>query len=308
MTYPLTLSLYHGQELVTRSQCLSFSLDKEMYTPYDAVSAEFLAEAIDYSLIDRIAVYHESTCIFQGLADEIRQYHKNHAVFVKIRSKSFTSLLTQNELEPGLHSNLTAESLLTGFYQFPFVTYENLPGSGYIFVKSGNTMWDGVVSFGYKLTGHYPFVMQNHICFSKPQNRPVHSFSINQILEYGTMLNTTKLISHYHMEDISANPNAYQQENPTASALNIVRHKQIPFDNSFRHDPNSALTFRNLYSKRAYSSNYLIYDGFSNENLGDSISFGTLIQNQMLCRLHASFSTNGFRTTLWCYQDGFYSS
>lgn len=308
MIYPLTLYLYHGQELVTHTKGLSFSLDKEIYTPYDSASAEFLAESIDYSLIDRIAVYHENTCIFHGLADEIRQYHKNHAVFVRISSKSFTSLLTQNELEPGLHSNLTVESLLTGFYQFPFVTYENLSGSDYIFVKAGNTMWDGVVSFGYKLTGHYPFVVQNHICFTKPRNRPNHSFSTSQILEYGTTLTTTKLISHYHMEDISGNPNMYQQENPTASAFHIVRHKQIPFDNSFLYSPDLALTFRNLYSNRGCQANYLLYDGFSNENLGDTISYGTLMQNQTLCRLHTSFSTNGFRTALWCYQDGFYSS
>ena len=81
MIYPLTLYLYHGQEIVlTHTQCLSFSLDKEIYTPYDSVSAEFLAESVDYSLADRIALYHENTCIFQGLPDEIRQYHKNHAL------------------------------------------------------------------------------------------------------------------------------------------------------------------------------------------------------------------------------------
>ncbi|MBR4320075.1 MAG: hypothetical protein IKI37_01880 [Oscillospiraceae bacterium] len=306
MTSPLTLSLWHGQECITRSQCLSFSLDKEIYTPYDTLSAEFLADSVDYSLIDRISLDFETACIFNGLPDEIRQYQKNHTAFVRIKSKSFTSLLLQNELEAGMHSNLTVESLLTSFYQFPFVTYENLSGSGYIFVKAGNTMWDGVVSFGYKLTGHYPYVLQNHICFSPPQNRPEHSFTANQILESGSEFNTTRLISHYHMEDILGNPNGYQQENPFASGLHIVRHKQIPFDNSFRHDPDSALTFRNHYSNRASRAKYLIYNGFRNETLGDSISYNTFIQSQPLCRMHASFSANGFRTMLWCYQDSFY--
>jgi hypothetical protein len=76
-------------------------------------------------------------------------------------------------------------------------------------------MWDGVVSFGYKLTGHYPYVLQNHICFLPPQNRPEHSFTANQILESGSEFNTTRLISHYHMEDIFGNPNGYQQEGYT---------------------------------------------------------------------------------------------
>ena len=114
MTSPLLLYLYHGQELVTRTKCLSFSLDKEIYTPYDSVSAEFLAESIDYSLIDRIAVYHENICIFHGLADEIRQYFKNHANFILglliICSFIFPSCQKNNETEVLLknHNNLPA--------------------------------------------------------------------------------------------------------------------------------------------------------------------------------------------------------
>lgn len=307
MISPVTLHLYHGETELLCTACLSFSLEKEVYTPYDAITAEFLSQLNDYSQIDRMAVYLGETCIFFGLSDNIQLYQKNHVSLVRISSRSFTSLLTQNELEAGLHSNLTAESLLTGFYQFPYITYENLSGTGYIYVKSGNTMWDGIVSFGYKLTGHYPYIIQNQVCFSRPQNRPVSAFTSGQVLESGTVLNTTKLISHYHMEDINGNPNAYQQENQVASALNIVRHKQISFDRSFLHAPNTALTFRNLYSQRGYRANYLIYDGFRNENLGDTISYSSLIPNQTLCRLHATFGTNGFRTKLWCYQDGFYS-
>ena len=302
----LTLSLFSGQTAVQAVPCLAFSLEREAYTPFESVTAEFLADGISLSSPDRIGIYLNQSCIFLGLVDSVQLYHKHHTSFVRISSRSFTSLLTQNELEPGLHSNLTMQSLMNDFYQFPYITYENFSGSGYIFVKSGNTMWDGVVSFGYKLTGHYPYVLQNHICLSAPHNTAHTEFSQNQVLEYGSSIDTTKLISHYHMEDINGNPNSYQKANPAASAFNIVRHKQIPFDRSFLHDPDDALTFRNLYSCRGCNAKYLVYTGFQNEMLGQKISFGNFIQNQTVCRVRTSFGAGGFRTKLWCYQDGFY--
>ncbi len=307
MTQNLHLYLFRGENPVIKVRCLAFSLEREIYTPFETVTAEFLSDGSDYSDIDRIALYLDNTCIFLGLADSVQQFHKLHASFVRISSRSFPSLLTQNELEPGLHSNLTISSLMTGFYQFPYLTYENLPDSGYIFVKSGNTMWDGVVSFGYKITGHYPYAVQNHICLSPPQNQPHTDFSSSQILEYGTHIETSRLISHYHMEGFDGTPNTYQQENPAAAAFHIVRHKQIPFDSSFRHDPQDALTFRNLFSRRSSASSYLLYNGFRNEQLGQTISFGSLIQNETVCRVHCTFGTNGFRTKLFCYHDGFYN-
>lgn len=308
MTRNLYLYLYSGSNFIRRVKCLSLSLDREVYTPYESASAEFLYSGNDCDNIDRIGIFLDNTRIFLGLTDTIRQFHKQNASFVRIQSRSFTSLLTQNELEPGLHSNLTMASLMTDFYTFPaYITYENPAGSGYIFVKSGNTMWDGVVSFGYKLTGHYPYVLHNHICLSAPQTTTPTEFRQNQVLEYGTVTDTTKLISHYHMEDISGTPDVYQQENSSASAFNIVRHKQISFDSSFLHDPDDALTFRNLYSRRGCESSYLVYDGFQNEMPGQNLTFGTHIQSETICRVRTTFGTNGFRTRLDCYHDGFYN-
>ena len=306
MNQNLTLYLFGNQAAVRIVPCLSFSLEREAYTPFESVTAEFLSDRSDYSNIERLAIYRDQEQIFFGLADSVQQYHKNHLSFVRITSRSFPSLLTQNELEPGLHSNLTIASLMTDFYQFPQITYENFSGTGYIFVKSGNTMWDGVVSFGYKLTGHYPYIQHNHICLSAPQDSTPLQFSESQVLEYGSCLDTTKLISHYHMEDINGTPDSYSQANPAAAAFSIVRHKQIPFDRSFLHDPDDTLTFRNLYSRRGSQADYLVYSGFQNELIGQKFSFGNLFQNQTICRVRTTFGQNGFRTKLWSYHDGFY--
>lgn len=303
----LYICLFRGEEAIQYTKCLSFSLEREIYTPFESVTAEFLSDHTDYSGIDRIGIYTDDTCIFLGLVDALHQYHQHHRIIVRIKSRSFTSLLLQNELSPGLHSNLTMHLLMTNYYSFPYITYDSPETIEYIFVKSGNTMWDGVVSFAYKLTGHYPYIQQNHICLFPPHEDSLTVFTENQVLDYGTCIDTTKLISHYHMEDLAGRLNAYQKINPMAETFQIVRHKYIPFDQSFAHDPEQALIFRNRYSCRGCVSSYLLYNGFRNEMLGQRISFGDLIRDETVCRINITFGVNGFRTKLSCYHDGFYN-
>lgn len=308
MTQNLYACLFYSDTYFKYAKCIAFSLEREAYTPYDEITATFVADDEFTQNISRIGIFLDDTRIFLGLVDNIQFYYKNNIKFLKIHSKSFTSLLTQNELSSGLHSNLTIQKLIEDYYYFPYISYDNLSETGYIFVKSGNTMWDGIVSFTYKITGHYPYVKQNHICLSKPQNSFFTEFHKNQILEYGSTQDYSKLISHYHMSDLLDNFNAYQKENPIAISAQITRHKYIDFDNSFRHAPEMALIFRNLYSCRGCKTKYLVYHGFGNEQIGHQISFQDFLQNQTVCRVRMTFGTQGFQTKLWCYQDGFYNN
>lgn len=313
---PLKIRLYltnPEHEFLEFQDCISFTLEREIYTPFDTITATLPAEEISSQEISRIAVWLDETEIFLGLVDSIRFSFRNQRRFLKIRSKSFTSLLTQNELPSDMYSNLTIQDLMKNFYKFEYITYDDLPDSGYLSVKSGNTMWDGVVSFGYKITGHYPYVTGNHIHLLKPsknsENNPITEFSPGEVLEYGTLQEYSRMISHYHMSDMLNNtPDAFIQENSLASGLKIVRHKHIDFDNSFRHAPDLALAYRNSYSNRGCRADYLICDGFRNQQLGDQIQFGDVIPAQTLCKVRAVYSPQGFRTELTCYQDGFYNN
>ena len=308
MKQNLHLYLFRNQtsDYLTETECISLSLEREAYTPYEEITAVFVSHHADYSNVTRIGLFLDNTRIFLGLADSIEKYTRNHVSFIRIRSRSFTSVLTQNELEPGLHSNLTMEALMTNYYTFPYISYDSPETTGYIFVKSGNTMWDGIVSFCYKITGHYPYITHNYIHLSLPETPVTAEVTSGQVLEYGSVLDTARFISHYHMESISGEANAYQQENPTAVAYEIVRHKQIPFDSSFLHSPNDALTFRNLYSRRGSHAKYVVLDGFDNAHIGRKLTFGDFIRNETVCRIRITFSAKGFRTKLWCYHDGFY--
>jgi hypothetical protein len=196
------------------------------------------------------------------------------------------------------------EQLMTGFYTFPGVKYQNYDGTGYIFVRDGTSMWDSIANFAYKLTGHYPFVQNNTVMLLPETDAVLHT--VTQALEYGTITDHTRLISHYHMEDIAGNYNAYSLENTLASEVNIVRHKQLSFDKQYLYAPEEALKFRCLYSDRGCRGKYVVYDGFDNEHVGEKLTFGSFLQNAVIGRVKLTAGAGGVRTKLWAYDDGFY--
>ncbi len=307
MTPELRLQLFSGETFLDETACVAMTLTREAYTPYDEVTATFLAGCEDYGHVRRIGILWGEIQIFLGIADKVELFQKNGVRFVRVHARSFTAQLMQNQLEPGLHANITIAALVQGYYQFPYVTYEEDTRQGYIFVRERANLWDCIVHFGYKLTSHYPYVVDNKIMLSKPVGTTVHTLIEKDIVESGTVYDTTRLVSHYHMADVDDNPNVYQQENAVAVAAEIVRHKQIAFDRQYLSEPMKALSFRNQFSQRGWKAGYVVYHGFANEKIGERVSCGQLVQDKIICRVRFTFGDKGWRTKLWMYEDGFYN-
>ena len=49
------------------------------------------------------------------------------------------------------------------------------------------------------------------------------------------------------------------------------------------------------------------YAGFDNEQLGEKVRCGQLLQDKTICRVQLTFGPQGLRTSLWAYEDGFYN-
>lgn len=302
----LHLRLYAGETPVTETRCLSAVLEREIYTPYSTLTAVFPASQADYGAVSRVGLVWNNHEIFLGLADSVTVFRRSGVRLVRVTSRTFTSLLTQNELEPGLHANLTFGQLVSGFYQFPHVTYEPDSRTNYIFVKDGMSLWDSVSAFGYKITGKIPYTVNNHIRMTPPEDPAVHTLTGAVITETGNVRETAKLISHYHMEDLEGNPNVYQQSNADALAAEIVRHKQIPFDRQFLSQIPDALSYRLRFSMRGWRAEYLEYAGFHNEQPGECMTLANVLQEAVICRVKMTFTERGIRTRLWTYRDQFY--
>lgn len=300
--------LYHADDTAEEAECLSLVLEREIYTPYSSLTAVFRQEGIRAADVKRIGLLWDGQEIFLGLADCVEQYWQGGVCFIRVRSRSFTALLLQNELEPGLHANLTIGDLVQGFYTFPHVTYENDSRTDYIYSTSKSSLWDSILHFVYKLTGGCAYTAENMVRVTLPADAPVHTLSEGLVTAFGTVYDTQRLMSHYHMEDISGTPNAYSQQNPVAVAAEIVRHRQIPFDRQHLSDPNQALIFRNLFSQRGWKARYAEYAGFHNEMPGDRASMQPFLDGERICRVRTSFGSGGLRTRLWVYEDGFFNT
>lgn len=305
MQSELMLYLYRGDVLLQETSCLAAVLEREIYTPYSTMTAKFFASGADYSGITRLSLYHRGNCVYEGLADSVRRFRRDNRDFVQVTSRSFTSVLVQNEIPGGLHTDMTMAKLMTGFYSFPHVYYEDSPETGYIYVREGTSIWDSIVHFCYKLTGNYPFIYRNTVRMSEPDTVQEIHLTDAQVLEYGTEQDTTKLISHFHMADIAGTEDAYSLENPTASEAGIVRHKYLALDQQYLYSPQQALVFRSLFSQRGCTAKYVTYSGFLREYLCDRVTYGTFLQNAKICRVRMVCNGMGIRTTLWAYQDGF---
>ncbi len=306
MSEKLTLRLYAGEDFVEELPCLQASLEREAYTPYASMSALFLSEGQDYGEISSAALYYEDEKIYEGIADSVQQYQREGKTFVRVKSRSFTSVLAQNELVPGMHYDMTLEKLMTGFYTFPHVQYENYAGTGYIYVKDGASMWDSTVNFGYKLSGNYPYIRDNMVRLTPHGDTKTTVLTNAQVAEWGELRDTTRMVSMYHMADPEGNYDAYSLENEAATAAHIVRHKQIAMDRQYLAEPEQALIFRNKFSCRGSRARYVSYAGFANEGIRDRVSWGSFLQDAEICRVQMVYSGRGMRTKLWAYDDGFY--
>lgn len=302
-----TLRLYHAQDTAEETECLSLVLEREVYTPYSSLTAVFRQAAVGSEDIKRIGLVWGTQEIFLGTADRVEQYWQDGVCFVRVQSRSFTALLLQNELEPGLHANLTLGDLVQGFYTFPHVTYENDARTDYIYSTNKTSLWDSILHFAYKLTGGCAYTAENTVRLTMPADAPVRTLTSSLVTAYGSVYDTQRLMSHYHMEDISGNPNAYSRENSDAVAAEIVRHRQIPFDRQHLSDPNQALTFRDRFSQRGWRARYAEYCGFQNEMLGDRVQMQPFLDGERICRVRTVFGQNGLRTRLWVYEDGFFN-
>lgn len=299
------LKSYYHEIAYPETVCTAFSLEKEIYSPLASMSAVFLSTQ-NYQGISRVELYFQEKLIFRGFCHKMEKFSQNGREFFKISAHSFSSVLTQNQVEKGLHSNVTLSNLVYD-YSFPWVTCENNATTGYIFVKDGS-LWDSIVSFGYKITFHHPFVINNEVRISPP-SQDWDSYSVNSslVLSQGSFFDSSKLVSHFHMEGLDETPNAYQRQNLPSITANIIRHKQIPFDREFLHDPDSALVFRCLHSLRGYQGKFFSYSGFQGEELGERISVGNFLNDAVICDIKVTYGANGLVTKIRCYQDGFYS-
>lgn len=285
---------------------LSFRFKKDLYTPYTMLNALFSAENSDYTSLTEISLYIDNRLVHHGLIDTFEVYEKNGVKTGKIVSRGFTSLLLQNQIAPGLISNISLNSLMDSYYNIDYISHEdNSNTENYIYVQKNSTMWDGVVTLSYKLCGTYPFIEADNCVRITPKSNPSSfEYTENQMTSYGLIHIFSSLISHFDMPDIEGNYGTYTIADTDVINKKIIRHKYIDFDREFVHNPQEALEFRRKLSGKSSFCYYCEYSGYSGEDLTDKAYF-KFISGRKIGSVEIKGSSKGVFTKIGVYFDAF---
>ena len=287
-------------------QVLSFRFEKEAYMPYTILSAMFATDQLITGEVTAVKLYLGSMLIHYGTADTFKVSYRGGCYQVILTSRSFTAMLLQNQLQPGMYNNISLNSLMDGFVTIPHVTHEDSDdASGYIFVKYGSDQWDGIVNLCYKQQETYPYISGTNCVMFTPKTDPMQvTIGTERQLETGRQSIDKRIISDWHMADVDDTYGDFDLHVTAADSRGIVRHRYFEFDRQYLYDPTKALAYRAAYAARGMQSDYCIYSGYSGEDLYDTVSFGRVTGR--ICHMVITGSKQGISTLLAVYHDAFH--
>lgn len=294
------------QSIIIERNVLSFSFKKDIYTPYTSFSAKAIADNFVFDDAAEIFFMLNDKTVHHGLIDELKFEYSEGKRFLNVRSRGFTSLLTQNQIEPGLKMNISFNMLMDNFYTLPYVTHENnSDNSSYIYVKPNTSMWDAAANLSYKLLGTYPYIRGDNTVMITPYATP-ESFDLSDtpLISKGLEISGIHLISNYHMADINGNYGTFDLEDHDVTDMKIVRHKYFDLDMRFLYDPQQALIFRDKFDFRGCKKNFCSYSGYNGEDLYDLATFGSVTASP-IGSISITGSSKGIFTEIGVYTDKF---
>ena len=285
--------------------CISMQYVKEYYTPYSTLKATFVLNIPIGEIID-VELIVNGTAVHNGIVDTVEIKELSSFRAITVSSRSHTSMLGQNELVPGLISNVSLNTLMSNYIQIPNVFHENnAVVSNYIYVKEHASLWEAVTNLCLKQNNTYPYIANvNTIRYTLPASPKTVVLSRNDrnIIACGNSFDYTNMISDFHMRDTEGTYNTFNKSDSEVSARGIVRHKHISFDRQWLDDPIKGLGYRINYGMRGFRSDFVSYLGYTGEDLNDLVTFENLV-NIRISKIEISGSSKGLLTKLTCYRD-----
>jgi hypothetical protein len=302
----LTLTSNYGEEY-TLNDVISFKVVKEYYTPYTTLTVSAVCPTSVSGMFKKVELILNGKTIHSGFVDVSTIDKTPNHTTINITSKSFTALLCQNQLEPGLKDRLTIGSLIESFITIPEISYEdNDTQVNYIYVKSNSTLWDAVVNLTHKVNNGHPYVRENNkVMVSLDSNAPSLTLTESMVTSAGFGLDTTRIISHVHMQDTEGTYSTYNLSNPSATELNIVRHKHIDLDRQYLSNPPDALTHRINFSMRGYQYVYATYNGYYGEDIGDYLNLYNYYPKCRVSKVVVNGKDGNVSTKVYAYTDNY---
>ena len=302
MSAVLKLYLLDGSVYET-AEIIGFRCRKERYTPYSSLTITALSEEL---ISDAVEVHFEidGKTLHKGIMDNLSVTESGGRKVLKLTSRGFSSMLSQNELEPGLLAGISLNTLMSEKMIVPNVTWQDNPDTvRYIYVKEHDSQWSAIVSLCLTLKEDYPYIgAVNEVRFS-PADTPL-TVAPTKIFEEGTSGDYSKIVSNYHMKNVN-DVYAYTYSDGFAEARGIVRHKYIAYDKQFVALDDLGLQYRLNFTERGCKSRFLSYMGYSGEELRDKIIFPDGSDLEISALEICGNAQKGIFTKVRCYFDGY---
>ena len=295
-----------NNSFIVERDILSFGFSKDIYTPYTSFSARVAPYFSSFEDAAEISFVLNGKTIHHGLIDDIKWENSGGKQFLNVRSRGFSSLLTQNQIEPGLKMNISFNMLMDDYYTLPYVSHEsNSDNSRYIYVRPNTSMWDAAANLAYKLLGTYPYIRDTNTVMITPFQSPV-SFDLTSepLLSVGSEISGIHLVSNYHMADASGDYGTFELGDTDVMDMKIIRHKFFELDMRFLYDPQQALVFRDKFDNRGCKKTFCSYSGYKGEDLYDLVTFGD-ISASPIGSIFINGNSNGIFTEIGVYTDKF---
>lgn len=296
---------YADGSSVTCTDCLQFLLVRDRYQPCASLSVRMLTAnpltppvRVRFSLGGRLL--HEGCVRKCACTLEQKQF------VMQIQSESYTAALTQNQLVPGLYTQVTLQQLMQT-YGLPHITYQDVPSVRYVYVKENANMWDTIVAYNYKLCRGYPYVRVPNLLCMLPQTGPeAVILPEDRLLQVASGGEDSGILSRVDMANAVGEYGAFTMDNPEAAARGIVRVRQILFDRQYAYDPDDALRFRIAVSNRRIRSRSIRYIGYCGEDVEDLAVCGDFTGR--VGKVVVSGNSSGIETEDTFYFDPFCNS
>lgn len=289
----------------------SFTLDKEMYTPYSQLTAAAYGSfsLTQFADVSRVQLLVNGTEMHFGTVEQCRLTLEKGIARVQISSRGLTAMLLQNQLEPGLHTAMSLDRLMQEFVSFPKeITWESSTDiSNYLFVKENTSLWDGAANLTYKLCQRYPFVYHaNEVRMHLPESYRTFHMQPGTLLGMGMVTDQSRIYSSFSMADTDGTYGKFQENDTLAEEGGLVRSRKLSLDRQYLYDPQQALVFRRKFAGRGLLSYYFDLIGAVEADLGDRITYGSALLDAPVTHIRMTGNQNGVRTRLEAYRDEFY--
>ena len=113
---------YRSGPAQTFTECVRFTLIRDRYQPFAVLHVQMHTDS-DAGVPVRVQFSLGGTLLHDGVVMKSECALEQGQRILRITARSYTSLLVQNQLVPGVHTDVTLTSLMET-YALPHITYQ----------------------------------------------------------------------------------------------------------------------------------------------------------------------------------------